>query len=715
MRLTTRHDAVAVAGALACILAIAALSPVVPRVVFNGLDGAYLFVYFRQSFDWQSGLGTLGMDFVRGAGNLTFPLAPDVVAAYAASRAFLGRVDPTFAVLFQMAVLYFTTAAIARAAGFDRSVGVLAGATFALYASPAIWQPPIWPMFAMAPHFADLMALPGLAVALFAALGRGSAVRDGAILAALGVLGLYAVVSNPLLVVTIAGGAVIYGVGALAGARGVRELVAKSAALLPVLGIALGTGTIAFLLGIADYSVPRFFSRELAANQSTLTLASLFYQGSPLGHWPRAVIAMGFLEAALLLWRGDARARAWGFSHLAAGAIFIAGGWIAVRHVEGWRGPPLIYFEMGVWPFYVVFAAGLVARISKGLWALVRICVRDVGPAAPIARILPAVAVTVGYGAWLAFGSTPTGTSFAPFPPRPTEISSLLRAELGLVPGGPFRGRVATFVGGRPEGTGWGRLHAYDAEIYGRTGNEPRLLGPWYDDVPTFQEYTQGIAPATYLLQSRFLSFAADTQIRNISLVTRPDDRLLAALGVAYVVHDAPIAGLEPIARVTVGGGLPDLRAYPIAAPNVGDYSPLRVRVVPDFAAAMRFLAERPDLREEIAVFEPLPTPAGRARARFEIRKGALIVGVESQGPSILLLPFEFSRCLRIEGPAEARLTRANVVQTALATAASGEFRVTLRYSIFENSDCRRQDARDMTTFDLRGAGAAFPRGVGRN
>jgi hypothetical protein len=99
--------------------------------------------------------------------------------------------------------------------------------------------------------------------------------------------------------------------------------------------------------------------------------------------------------------------------------------------------------------------------------------------------------------------------------------------------------------------------------------------------------------------------------------------------------------------------------------------------------------------------------------------------GIQAQSPSrsLLLLPIQFSNCIKVESPSgdAPRLLRANLAQAALVFEGQIDIRLRARADIFGRSWCRHQDAGDARRINLksigRGSGAAgdSPARQGRN
>jgi hypothetical protein len=322
----------------------------------------------------------------------------------------------------------------------------------------------------------------------------------------------------------------------------------------------------------------------------------------------------------------------------------------------------------------------------------------------------PLVAIAAGYGA-----APPESRSY-PYPPAETPIVALVRKEIALAPGDVFRGRAATFTGLRiEEPIDWFALHAIDTSLVRQVGNDHRMVGLWYFDIPTLFEYSQFISPAFYALTKSGLARQDDRQMRTVMTLRRVEPRLLRMLGVRHLITDAPVEAPARL-RLSVGTDADaELYLYELDDVNVGDYSPTRQRRyvrARDMLAALSGPGFAP--RAEVVTDIELPSElVGASAARLSVGKGFFRVSARSPGRSVLVLPLEYSHCLKLESAeptAQARLFRANLLLTGILF--SGTLEATLTYFAgpFRNPGCRIEDARDMETLDIKAASSVYGR-----
>jgi hypothetical protein len=310
------------------------------------------------------------------------------------------------------------------------------------------------------------------------------------------------------------------------------------------------------------------------------------------------------------------------------------------------------------------------------------------------------------------------------YPQPASAITQILKSEIKLIPDQKFRGRVAVMVGRIfPEERNWQRysLVRYFAQF--ATGNRHDGPGLWQDDVPTLMEYNTLITPAYFSFVRAFLTDPGDLQFRNIIGTRRIDLRILKLVGVRFVLTDLPISAatlraqipipVSPEARGLLGFANHeierfDLFLYELDALNVGQFSPTKTKLAADANETLTYLSDDTlDLERTLVVNETLPdllTPASLelfARSRDEYRLRA-----NSAGRSILILPIEFSRCLKISDDAggRPRLFRADLLLTGVLFEGQLDAHISFHTGPFRDSHCRLDDWADSKRMSMGNA-----------
>jgi len=173
--------------------------------------------------------------------------------------------------------------------------------------------------------------------------------------------------------------------------------------------------------------------------------------------------------------------------------------------------------------------------------------------------------------------------------------------------------------------------------------------------VPVLNEHSHLQTPASFEFFSRFLFRSEDGQIRNHPGLRRIDERILQLVGVRYLVTDwrgslgsyRHVKG-SPLVE-TPYGRLPLLES---AVYNDGCLSPVSVVISHSLAETYRRMAD-PDLdlathvlTDDLSLAEARLVPARGVVLSYDA--GDLHVVAESDGESLLVLPLEYSTCLRV-------------------------------------------------------------------
>ena len=204
-----------------------------------------------------------------------------------------------------------------------------------------------------------------------------------------------------------------------------------------------------------------------------------------------------------------------------------------------------------------------------------------------------------------------------------------------------------------------------------------------------------------YAITTRLLANPRDKQVRNVQVLRRVEPRILAMLGVRYVITDEPVADPRLSLQVTLPLGKEDaLYLYEVAQPNLGNYSPVSVVGQADALEALERLAD-PNFNPAFQVVLDVQPPPGNlvqaTNARMVFEGARLHVSAESGGRSLLVLPLQFSHCLTLESDrqTQTRLVRADLVETGVIFEGRLDARIELRTGPFLHPLCRFDDSAD--------------------
>jgi hypothetical protein len=277
-------------------------------------------------------------------------------------------------------------------------------------------------------------------------------------------------------------------------------------------------------------------------------------------------------------------------------------------------------------------------------------------------------------------------------------IVEFLASRIAIAPGQPFRGYVDEFyTGGAVTTTMVDEILKHWHENMGLYGSGFHTFNWQAFSIPTMSQYNAFITPEYFWLYSRLYDTAAQQQSVNMMAITQPNLKMLAAMGMRYlVVNDAHPELDEKSREVYSWKGL---RVRELSDPNLMSYSPDAISVVASWADALKamVLPAFDPRRQLILDREPsLAGPYMQAKtrdARFE--RGGFHIAVEAQGPSIILLPVQYSHCYSIVR-GRGQLVRANVVMTALLADGSAEIDAEFKFGPFGHTSCRRLDLEDI-------------------
>jgi hypothetical protein len=680
-----------------------------PGGMFNGLDGDYMRILVSLQQQWMPLSTYISSNPLQGMGNIFFPFNMNLVPAFFVQR-LLGYDDisPPFAYTIFAVEMFLATYLIARVLGFRHIVGIAGGWIIVLLALPLKHLPRLYAVYGLVPNVVDLLVVMAVIIWAFHAsrAESGRPARFAAYLA-LATVPTMATLQNPLFVMIIVPASTVWGMVAAAnGSRAGLRAVLRPAAVAT--GGIVASGAAVFLLGNTLNTVPTFFSKELQQGQAILHNASIVFQGGNIGLLLVGVSALGAFSCLL---QPTEKAMRWtGTVHLAMTALTIAGGWAIVKFASDWRGPQMVYFELALWPFYAIFAAeALILLISVPVARLGKIAGMEPATILPVAVGIAALAVLIHSIV------KPESPPSRPFPPRADAIVRYLANEIAISANTDFRGQVVTYTGGisSESGTGWFEQAPFDAALEKATGNDHRFVGLWYYGIPTLQEYNHYITPSSYLLFSRLLARSVDRQIRSITVLTKPNINLLTSLGVRFIVSDVVLPGpaiLRLAEPVDIDRGRLTLYLYELPDPNLGNWSPRRVISVRTADHALTEIAKS-DLRHSVVTATQLPDPLAPARnVRLTFLKGGVHVVAEAVGHSLLILPLQFSRCLRhINGTQNASVFRANLVQTGIVFSDQLDITLQFRSGLLGDSKCRLDDYLEMKAFELKAAASIVP------
>lgn len=298
------------------------------------------------------------------------------------------------------------------------------------------------------------------------------------------------------------------------------------------------------------------------------------------------------------------------------------------------------------------------------------------------------------------------------YPPSPTVGTVYLKSAVGVEENKVFRGVTASFITGhdlvRRKNLFADLLYQdYYAAKY--IGNDSRMGGLMLHDIPILDIYNPLMSPTYFLFISKLLEQADESPHKSSVSPSVVNERVLAMLGVAYFQDDASEErGRAPILTQWIGNQ--HRRLFSVAKPNLGNYSPALARFVPSSEATLQAIAH-PDFspEKEVLLTSEAVTELSFVEAnekRMYIENEGFRIKAESSGRSLLLLPIQFSHCLKLESSAasNAFFTRANFLLTGLIFENLIDASIRYKHSPIENAQCKWKDYMDMLEMNVTGS-----------
>jgi hypothetical protein len=297
------------------------------------------------------------------------------------------------------------------------------------------------------------------------------------------------------------------------------------------------------------------------------------------------------------------------------------------------------------------------------------------------------------------------GMRAAASPPRDPSLERYLREQIAIDVGKPFRGYAATIWvddregGGRPVEL----IHGMDPiKYYLNRFDETFYL--WRANIPTLEEYGQWTSAQAHAFALRLLK--ADTGRAHVNYLRAFtfDRDILGALGVRFILTNAPTLDGPAVLRGSVTPpGAPAVRLFEFSGPNLGTYSPTHFVRASTADEIVQRIRENKHRLDQVAVVseEIASTTARAANVVMIVERDGLRVQAASDGPAHILLPVQFSHCLVVVNGAAARLTRANLFQTLMSFDRTVDARIEFRFGLFADNSCRLRDGLDNKALGL--------------
>jgi hypothetical protein len=243
--------------------------------------------------------------------------------------------------------------------------------------------------------------------------------------------------------------------------------------------------------------------------------------------------------------------------------------------------------------------------------------------------------------------------------------------------------------------TSWPLLHYHDYLRRESTGNEHRDVGLWNFGIPTLWEYSPLISPFYFKFIHKYLTTNNVLQQRNTVVFDKINDKILGLLGVRFIILDHPLEGYDLVAK-TNSNNMP-LFLYSIKNANINGYSPINIIKVSeqDFSNVDFNLSDLTKNLYANIFFEENIIKAKSSAINLS-NKGINLIA-ESEGHSVILLPFEYSNCISVKEKTknDFKIFRANYFLIGVYFNKKIDINIVNNFSIFENPKCKFLDFLD--------------------
>lgn len=556
----------------------------------------------------------------------------------------------------------------------------------------------IWPT---APHMVSIIALPLFILVVWTGLGRGTHAADAfRVLLITSLLWMnflqvryFVLCTHPFL-------AVFCGTFLVASWSNRSEFRRKLGWSVVLLSLLLASGYFTIVYGLIRNTAIFFFPAELNGTTHELQQGSLLFRDFEPAGVNMIILALVGALVHFAFGRGDRR-------HFALALLIMVGCIVTAAKLwerAAWIGASPFYYEYVLWPVYPIFAVFLVAPLVSTLWG------RWVPDAVRYARyrwlVLPVIATLAIHLPNLWFRGFHIedirGYPYNAYPPKPTVLTEELRDKIGMAIGAPFRGRVATmtgqYVSNNPDEDT--REHI-DHNLIKIFGNDHRMMGLWYYNIPTLFEINTIISPWFYVIAKTYLSREDDVQSHAVVMLRRLDIRILRLLGVSHILTDRlqPVNGSRRVRVMALPDDKGVLALDEVARPNLG-LSPTEILPQGSAAETVEWLGrEENDLERRAVVAGPPPGPLVPARdIRITVIPDGLEIQAESAGRSLVVIPFQYSHCWEVvprAGSSSPDLRRVDLLLTGLVFEGKLDAAIRIRLGPFQGWRCRLTDLAD--------------------
>lgn len=676
--------------------------------LFYGEDGHYMMNLARGEIVWRGLEVGLTNNFLQSLGDVWFPLNTVLIPGYLVATL---TNDNIMSAIMAYAIFSFeffiVGLAISRYIGLNWLSAFVSAWTLPLLAFPYHKYSILYPIMLLVPHLATTIFAANLILILFDMLGKiGNSRMAESVFVTVCIIMLvfYIVISSPAVITLCFPIIAIVCMVGLLSCSSPKERNLKIIFSLSILFCMFLGGMFSYTYGLIKFTAAYYFPNDLLNNRMSWSNVSILFHRKGT-----CLFVLAFLGAAFFAIFGESSKKVIARGVLVAICSIIGFGILTVNY-NFWHGPSPLYFEFFLWPLYVTYAIAflqLIVIVFKtrvlSKWQMhIPLFFSNINPNLLFSLLL----FITSFLMIILLPKPQEPDQVYPASPYKSSIIQVLNREISLAPGKEFRGRVANFTGlAFNRSISWSDLEANDFLIFKKSGNEHRMNGLWFYNIPTLDVYSPLISPSFFQFSRYFFSLPEDKQVRNVMTLRKPNVRWLKALGVRYVITDAPM--LDAMLQIDMPlDSVSSLYLYELSSPNLGQYSPTHViRMTHAEDILKTLMKEAFDPANDIVLDVDLPSKLSQAsNVSLFVDKGFIKVKASSHGDTLVLLPLAFSHCLSVisnRHQGEVKLLRANLIQTAIYF--QNDLDVSIRYFTgpFRHASCRLEDAKEFEKYNM--------------
>lgn len=682
----------------------------------------------------------------QGMGGLVQPLGVWISPAYILPHLFQIEATRAGFIFVGGLLMGLATFLLGRANGLKPASSVVAAQTAAIFSFPPmyVWVHPYLPLngchlYDTLPAFSVPTALATLMLAVFSYLGTLSLKRNLLCVVLLPGILIYSILCDPLYTALFFIPAGLFMGGIFFGSGTKKVFVWRAVGGVFTLIVCLLLNLQGFYRALSRYAARAVFPNELYVEvQQWDYYTALFFQGGLTG----PIVILLLICCLVTIVFGISQTKGLAVSVILFVLLMIG---MSVIYVYGglrWNQPVPSYLEAGAHPTYIVvgimgFCLGIEAIRSRFFPARTQDKPKGKakGPSAPsLTRsllssywsvlILPVIGIVmVVFTRTQIPASPPSGQENSE---KRSTIVTYLQEEIGLGKDGRFRGSVASVLG-VPGGELMRRMNVPDSAPFtkdhiGFVGYYFRsfdrnfyMTGLWNSGIPTLEDNNHLVTPVFHFLISRTLARPQDFHSRNWAVITKARPKLMAAMGVKYLLCDTPQddGDLALRAKQTNQDNI-TVYAYEINGANLGNLSPTETLVSANASETISWMTNGSFSFDDTAIIHDGPPLKGLTKAHsgaLYYERGGVRVKAASSGPALIVLPVQFSNSLRITEVARnstgtpIRLIRVNLLQVGVLFDGEIDFKFQHVFGPFRGVAGRLKDIADCERLGIKETG----------